>query len=210
MFMWEVVSLLQMVVLVAISVFSHTLGLYYSALLLLTAFAVVFAMHDFFRPYRFPLLNQVALLSFSCLFITTTIAMSLFTVDVAAPFPYGEIMGVIGLLLNVGFIIWTSYLVAVHSSGIVSRWMRKAKAWVLVIERRCLCDQVCFSDARDGGTASRHYTLAGVNSLSLKESGSAGRLGSKGSNAEISVSKSVVGSRHEQAPAGPDVETGRL
>jgi hypothetical protein len=35
--MWEVVSLVQMVVLVAISVFSHTLGLYYSALLLLTA-----------------------------------------------------------------------------------------------------------------------------------------------------------------------------
>jgi predicted outer membrane repeat protein len=137
-FMWEVVNLLQMVVLVAISVFSHTLGIYYSSLLLLTAFAVVFALLDIFKPYKFRLLNQVALLSFGTLFATAVIAMSMFTVDVATPMAYAEVMGVIGLLINVAFILGALYLVAVHSSGMVKEYMNVVMGWLHTIEQKCI------------------------------------------------------------------------
>jgi hypothetical protein len=142
------------------------------------------------------------------------IAMSLITVDVAAPLPYAEIMGVIGLVLNVAFIMWASYLVAVHSSGIVSRWLRKARGLVQVVEQRGLCNRVCFSGAKEGSrgsTGGRHNNFCCGFSASIKGDGSGATLAcSNGSNTEISVSKSVGSRGHHlhKVAADTDVEAG--
>jgi hypothetical protein len=120
-FYWEVVSLLQLAVVVAVSVFTHTLGPYFSALLLQLAFFIICGLQHIFKPYSSKLLNDTALLSAAVLFFTSSITLSLFRVDMEAPQLYGDVMGVVGLILNAGFVLWCLYMVLKCTSGPFSR-----------------------------------------------------------------------------------------
>jgi predicted outer membrane repeat protein len=126
---WEVVNILQLAALAAISVFSQSLGAYYSVLLVHLGFATMLALQYSCKPYAVQLLNSTMLLSFATLFLVSSIALSFFTYDKLAPQLYGQVMGVVGLLLNVGFVLWCCYLIGKHSSGIVKRWLSVVKRW---------------------------------------------------------------------------------
>ena len=120
-FYWEVVSIVQLAVVVAISVFTHTLGPYFSALLLQLAFFIICGLQHIFKPYSSKLLNDTALLSAAVLFFTSSITLSLFRVDLEAPPVYGDVMGMVGLVVNVLFVLWGVYMVLKCSAVPFSR-----------------------------------------------------------------------------------------
>ena len=125
---WEVVSTVQIALLVAMAVFSFTLGAYFTTVLLNVSIVIFWAMQLFFLPFASKELHHVSLLSFGCLYATTTIALTLFTgFSSNAPPVYREIVGVVGLVVNAGFILWCCFHIAVHSSGIVAQWLGKLR-----------------------------------------------------------------------------------
>jgi hypothetical protein len=131
-----VVSLLQLAVVVAVSVFTHTLGPYFSALLLQLAFFIICGLQHIFKPYSSKLLNDTALLSAAVLFFTSSITLSLFRVDMEAPQLYGDVMGVVGLILNAGFVLWCCYLVIAHGSGAIAKVVRQLQQQVQHLQQR--------------------------------------------------------------------------
>ena len=151
-FYWEVVSIVQLAVVVAISVFTHTLGPYFSALLLQLAFFIICGLQHIFKPYSSKLLNDTALLSAAVLFFTSSITLSLFRVDLEAPEVYGDVMGVIGLLFNAGVVLWCCYLVIVHGSGAVAKVLRQLQQQLLHLQQ-CIQRKGGDGDKETGGEA---------------------------------------------------------
>ncbi len=126
---WEAISVVQLALVVAISVFRFNLGAYYATVLLNASFSVLFTVQYMFKPYEVKMLHHLQLVSFVSLSFTTTIALTLFTVgDVAAPSLYGSIIGVFGLLVNVSFALWCCSEIAKSSSGMLQSVVRKACA----------------------------------------------------------------------------------
>jgi hypothetical protein len=121
-FYWEVVRTMQIAALVAISVFRFTLGSYFSMLLLQISFGVILLSEHIFKPYNSNELNHAVRVSLLTLILTTTIQLTFFSTEPPAPEVYMEVVGVVGLLANLGFLIWVLVLVAKHSSGVVGRW----------------------------------------------------------------------------------------
>jgi hypothetical protein len=155
---WEVVSTLQIAIQVAVSVFSFTLGAYYTTLLLQVSVITFWAMQLIFKPFAFRAPHLATLFSWGCLSFTIFIALSLFTVDKVLPQFYGEVVGVAGLVVNVGFLLWCMYQVIKHSTGILAQCWSAAKALAtnLMYGRRADPDQkaslpACASE--DGGAA---------------------------------------------------------
>ena len=134
---WEVVILVQTQVLVTISVFVYSLTAYFTTVLLQVAFGILLALQHWSRPSLVDSINHMSMESLGVLVITSTVALTFFTFEIAAPPVYGEVIGVVCVLLNFGFIIWCSLNVATHSSNMVSEWGAKAKAlWRKYITRR--------------------------------------------------------------------------
>ena len=128
---WEVVSTVQIALLVAISVFSFTLGAYFTTVLLNVSLVAFWAMQLIYKPFASDELHLTSLLSLACLYATTAIASTLFTVSgISAPHVYGEIIGVIGLVMNALFVLGCCYRIAVHGSGVVAVWVRKLLACI--------------------------------------------------------------------------------
>ena len=118
---WEVVSTVQIAIQVAVSVFSFTLGAYYTTLLLQASVILFWAMQLIFKPFAFPEPHLASLFSWGCLSTTVFIALSLFSFDKVLPPSYGVVIGIVGLLVNLAFVLWCMYLVVMHSTGILAR-----------------------------------------------------------------------------------------
>ena len=128
---WEVVSTVQIALLVAISVFSFTLGAYFTTVLLNVSLVVFWAIQLIYKPFASNELHLTGMFSLACLYATTAIALTLFTFSgISAPEMYGEIIGVIGLVMNALFVLGCCYRIAVHGSGVVAVWMRKLFACI--------------------------------------------------------------------------------
>ena len=128
---WEVVSTVQIALLVAISVFSFTLGAYFTTVLLNLSLVIFWAVQLIYEPFASKELHLTSLLSLACLYATTGIALTLFTVSrVSAPQLYGDIIGVVGLVMNALFVLGCCYRIAVHGSGVVAVWLRKLFACI--------------------------------------------------------------------------------
>jgi hypothetical protein len=128
---WEAFSTLQVLTGVAISVFSFTLGAYFSAILLNASFVFAWALSHVFKPYAFRELQHTNLASTATLYFTTLLALTLFTMKgTAAPAMYGNVMGGIGLAANLMFVIWCGYQMTVATgskltAGCLVGWWRK-------------------------------------------------------------------------------------
>ena len=101
--------LAQTVVLVAIAVYSYSLGPYYATLLFNAALLLFVGLQHVQQPYAVPQVHELQLASFCCLLATSYMALSLFTAQnqvVAAPQEYAVAIGWVGLSLNVMFVGW--------------------------------------------------------------------------------------------------------
>jgi hypothetical protein len=127
---WEVVSTVQMALLVAISVFSFTLGAFFTTLLLQVSVVVLWAMQLMFRPFASRELHVFNMLSLACLFATTSIGLTLFDGfgGISAPEAYKQVAGVAGLLINVLFVLWSCYRIAMQSTGLVAQCVQNVHA----------------------------------------------------------------------------------
>ena len=134
-YLWEVAAILQIAVTVIISVLSHSLGVYFTALLLQLGYAGYFVMQYALWPYKFKLLNTAALLSSGCLYATTSLLLTLLQVDAAAAAPAGYVMaaGVLTVVLNVPFVLLCLFLAGKHSQGILARLGTAAVAAVAAV-----------------------------------------------------------------------------
>ena len=106
---WETWVLAQTVVLVAIAVYSYSLGPYYATLLFTVALLLFVGLQHVQQPYAVPQVHELQLASFCCLLATSYMALSLFTAQnqvVAAPQEYAAAIGWVGLSLNVMFVGW--------------------------------------------------------------------------------------------------------
>ena len=118
---WEVYNSIQIGLVMAIPVFSFTLGSYYSCVLLNVAFAGYFVGHYILHPYASKELHCTSLGSLLCLYLTTVLALTFFTFDRVTPPAYGTAMGVLSVAGNAAFLAWCIYRAATQSSGVVSR-----------------------------------------------------------------------------------------
>jgi hypothetical protein len=119
---WEGVITAQTMLLVTVSVFRYTLGGYYSSLLVNVMFGGMAVLQLLFKPYASPELHHMQMLSLAVLYITTSIALSLFTVDVASSAVYVAVVGGLAVaLLNVCFLLWCLTLIIRQAAGPMAR-----------------------------------------------------------------------------------------
>ena len=135
-FYWEAVSTLQIGVLVAIAVFTFTLGAFYSAVLLLALFVGMLLLTVACRPLSFRALHRAQLTSLGLMVVTVFVAVSLFQVDaVAVPELYGSIMGVMVAVANVAFMLWCLLKAAVLGSSVLRGWVGAVRRWLGISSR---------------------------------------------------------------------------
>ena len=113
---WEVVSTAQIALVAALSVFSFTLGPYFTMLLLNVAVALFLALQIRFQPFAFDVLHTTGCFSLIVLYFTTVISLTYLSDDVPTPNVYKEAMGVIGLSANVVFAFWCLYQASMRSA----------------------------------------------------------------------------------------------
>jgi hypothetical protein len=135
---WEVVASMQTIILVVVSAFSFTLGAYHAALLMLVWFAGILAMQHSFQPYAFQQVQRMQVSSSICLMLTATIGLSTFDAGaVAVPEAYKVTIGVLGLLVNLGFVCWCAWMtVTVDTTWIT--WVKPAGTWFVNKWMRCI------------------------------------------------------------------------
>jgi predicted outer membrane repeat protein len=153
-FYWEVINTLQLAVLVAIKVFVHVLRSYYSTLMFQLCFLAMLASHYVVQPYVSARLNRTLSLSMGCMFITTSIALTLFSVDQEAPHGYADAAAAVGLVINVVFIGWCCILALKHSTGVLGAMAQKFSSSLVCFRNACTC-QGCQSKAQDIATQER-------------------------------------------------------
>jgi hypothetical protein len=119
---WEGVMTVQSMLLVTISVFRFTLGGYNSALLVTVMFSAMATLQLVFKPFASRKLHVVQLVATGCLYITSCIALSLFTVEGVDDVPvYEEVMGGMAVFLNVAFVVWCCYGILAASQGLLGK-----------------------------------------------------------------------------------------
>jgi len=118
---WEGLMTVQTMLLVTVSVFRYTLGGYYSALLVTVMFSVMAVLQLIFRPFASHRLHVMQLVATGCLYATSCIAQSLFTVDIGSSAIYREAIGIIAVILNVAFVLWCCYCILAESKGFLGR-----------------------------------------------------------------------------------------
>jgi hypothetical protein len=173
---WEVVSIAETAVLAAISVFVFSLGTFYAIVLLHFCFAVRFVLQYVFKPYAMKLLNNTTLLSAGCLYVTASIALTLCQGDKVAPAAYGEFVGVLGLVMNVVFVIWCCFLLIKHSAGVAAQLLKAVKkcclSWCGFLgggSRKEMQLPLAAQVANSGEGAIAHGCLEGISSSAVSE-----------------------------------------
>ena len=114
---WEAVVSAQTILLVAISVFSYTLGPFYQAVLMNVAVAVIWLLLSVVKPLAHKETQQVAFVSMGCLFLTSYSALAFvqmagdsngtelsLTAAEAGAIP--SFMGVVVVVTNCAFLAW--------------------------------------------------------------------------------------------------------
>ena len=124
---WEVVSTVQIALVAALSVFSITIGAYFTMLLLSLAVVVSWALQVLLKPFAFVELHVTGLLSLATLYITALLALTFLNRDTLPPGAYDEVAGVLMLLLNVVFYLWCIHQIIIHSKGTVTRMWGKVQ-----------------------------------------------------------------------------------
>ena len=130
---WEVVSMIQVAIVVAISVFSYNLGAYFSIVLLSICFAVFSVVLQVFKPYKVRSLQTVGAASLACMYVTTCIALTLIKADssVRVPEGYKTAAGVLGIVINAGFILWCCVMIVINSTAAATNAWNRCKQWVV-------------------------------------------------------------------------------
>lgn len=114
-FFWEPVNAIELAVVVAVHCFSHTLGPYYSMLLLNISFALFLLLQIACHPHAYKELHQLQVTSLGLLFFTTYLCLTVLpqsagsAAAAAAAQPlqlYGNVVGVLGLVMNAAFVAW--------------------------------------------------------------------------------------------------------
>jgi hypothetical protein len=153
-YMWEVVILVQTLVLVVVSVLSYQLGAFYQALLLNVVLVVIAAMLLWFRPFTSRRVQYLAVASLACQLLTSYAAMSFMSLpriigtagscidnddDLGRSYvTYKAIVGAVILVVNILFLL-VAVLVLLHALsrnhlvGAVLAWASRrlllAPAW---------------------------------------------------------------------------------
>eukprot|EP00877_Chromochloris_zofingiensis_P009217 jgi/Chrzof1/4549/Cz14g17250.t1 len=144
---WEAVVAVQTVVLVAISVFSSTLGAAYELLMFCVVFAVSIMLHQWFRPFLIKRLYHLQLTAYMCLFTICIIALSFLPLDRERESPalYKEVAGVVLLVFNAGFFAFGVYNLAVVTKGPISRAIKviKKHPWSRAFKARFMKATAC-------------------------------------------------------------------
>ena len=129
---WEGLMTIQTMLLVMVSVFRYTLGGYYSALLVTLLFAGMASIQLIFKPFASKQLHVMQLVATGCLYLNGCIAQSLFSVDQESSPMFREVIGVVGVFLNVTFLGWCCYCILAESQqsmGRVLGAMKRACVW---------------------------------------------------------------------------------
>lgn len=107
---WEPINAIEIAIVVAIYCFSYTLGSYYSLLLLNMSFGLFFLLQLAVHPHAYKELHRLQLASLGILCFTTYIGLTMLPQAeaelVQPPTAYGVLIGVIGCMLNVGFVLY--------------------------------------------------------------------------------------------------------
>eukprot|EP00775_Hariotina_reticulata_P002453 gene2453-2756_t len=129
-YMWEVVTLVQTLVVVVVSVLSYQLGAFYQALLLNAVLVVIAVMLLWFRPFTSRRVQYMAVASLGCQLLTSYAAMSFMSLpriigtagscvdndDDLGPayMAYKAVVGAVILIVNVLFLL-VALLVLLHA-----------------------------------------------------------------------------------------------
>jgi hypothetical protein len=146
---WEGVMTIQTMLLVTVSVFRYTLGGYYSALLVTLLFAGMATLQLIFKPFASRQLHIMQLVATGCLYLNGCIAQSLFSVDKESSPVFRELIGGIGVLINVGFLGWCCYRILAESQQFMGRVFRALKRACA-----CCCPSLCGNVGTSHGTNS--------------------------------------------------------
>ena len=178
---WEAVVTTQTIGLVALSVFSYTLGPYYQALVMNVAIACIGLLLAFVRPLAHRDALNVAFASMSCLFLTSYSAMAFAQTTgrgggadlelsnaEAAAIPL--LMGVWVVGAYVAFVAWVLWKLVK-----LIDWRRCLRAICNLCNRLCPCCPQCFQPAHGAGGSSP--ACQGVNGV-----GRAGGTGGGGAS----------------------------
>ena len=114
---WEGLMTVQTVLLVTVLVFRYTLGGFYSALLVTVMFTVMATLQLIFKPFASQRLHIMQLVATGCLYVTSGIAQSLFSVDIGSAYIYREVIGAVAVCINVAFVAWCCYCILAESKG---------------------------------------------------------------------------------------------
>eukprot|EP00877_Chromochloris_zofingiensis_P011015 jgi/Chrzof1/6167/Cz17g14020.t1 len=154
---WEGIIATQTVLLVAISVFSSILGVYYELLLFCATFAVIIIVHQLCVPMRVKKLYFLQLAAYVCLLTVCFVSLSFLTLDAGASSPdaYREIAGALLLVQNIAFSGWAVYHLVMALKGPVARFICAVKQhpWWLKVQAKWVegvgyFDKVLFGVAR--------------------------------------------------------------
>jgi hypothetical protein len=124
-YFWEAVVAVQTVVLASISVFSHTVGVYYATLLLNAALGAIILMQLLCDPFEFKELHQLQLVATGCLLMTSYAGLSFLNFDREVSDKYVVIMCVLMAVLNVAFTLWCCYCIWRSSREIAAAALKK-------------------------------------------------------------------------------------
>jgi hypothetical protein len=129
---WGAVVTIENVLLVTVSVFSSTMGVYYATLVLNAAFGFLIIVQLLFKPFAVRKLQHLQLMSFGCLFATTYAGLSLLSVDRMAPREYRVFIALLVSVVNLGYIVWCWVCIAALAKdnvrscvGGVYKWLGK-------------------------------------------------------------------------------------
>lgn len=114
---WEVVVIVQLALLVAISVFAVNLGTYFGCVVLIAAFFLVFLLLGWLRPYESRITCAVAIRGALCVFLacfSTLVFMPAGSVSGqvesgGAYEHYAVAVGVVVLCMNVAYVVWVGW-----------------------------------------------------------------------------------------------------
>ena len=162
---WEGLMTVQTMLLVLVSVFRYTLGGYYSALLVTLLFAGMATFQLVLKPFAARKLHVMQLVATGCLYLNGCIAQSLFTVDKESSSVFKEVIGGIGVFLNLAFIGWNCYCILAESQQFMGRVLRAMKGacarW---------CPSVCGGNAANSSSTNSSSGLVKAETLQPSDS----------------------------------------
>ena len=129
-FYWEAVEAVQTLVLVCVAVFSPIVGAYYHLVMIAFLFSMSLVLQVWFRPFAFARLHHLQLSAMGCLYLTAFISLTFLDAgdrEGKAVRFYRVVMGTFLLLLNMAFVCWVVYNLAVSSKGAAANVLEAVK-----------------------------------------------------------------------------------